>query len=95
MIRLRKECPEVGWGVCDVLPTRSRHVLALAHRWQGNTVVCVHNLDARPHEISLRVGGEAAGRLSDLLDPRETHAGDGGLHRLSLEPHGYRWYRAR
>ena len=47
MIRLRKECPEVGWGAWEVVPTRLPNVLGLLYRWRGNTLLTLHNLDAR------------------------------------------------
>jgi maltose alpha-D-glucosyltransferase/alpha-amylase len=93
MIRLRKECPEIGWGDCLVLPTRSRHVLALFYRWRGNSLVCVNNLDDRPHELSLTVPDERGRLLSNLIEPDESVADENTTHRLVLGPYGYRWYR--
>ena len=51
MIRLRKECPEVGRGDWSLLPTRHRSVLALLHRLRRNTVLCLHNFAGEPHEV--------------------------------------------
>jgi maltose alpha-D-glucosyltransferase/alpha-amylase len=90
MIRLRKQCPEIGWGEWRVVPTGSSVVLALEYRWRGNTIVCVHNLDDGAREARLRVGG---GRLTDLLDADELRSRPGGVHRVPLEPYGYRWFR--
>ncbi|HEX6700862.1 MAG TPA: alpha-amylase family protein [Gaiellaceae bacterium] len=93
MIRLRKECPEIGWGEWSSLPTRSRHVLALVYRWQGNEVACIHNLDDRPHDVSLRIPGERGRLLANLIEGDESVADARGVHKLVLEPYGYRWYR--
>ena len=93
MIRMRKECPEIGWGDWTILPTRSRHVLALLYSWRGNSLVCVHNLDDQPHEVSITVPGERGGVLADLLESDESVARDGTAHELVLEPYGYGWYR--
>jgi maltose alpha-D-glucosyltransferase / alpha-amylase len=90
MIRLRKQCPEIGWGEWRVVPTGSSVVLALEYRWRGNTIVCVHNLDDGAREARLRVGG---GKLTDLLDADELRSRPGGVHRVPLEPYGYRWFR--
>jgi maltose alpha-D-glucosyltransferase/alpha-amylase len=90
MIRLRKQCPEIGWGESRVVPTGTRAVLALEYMWRGNTIVCVHNLDAEPHEAAMRVGG---GTLTNLIDVEELSSGSGGTHRVALEPYGYRWFR--
>jgi maltose alpha-D-glucosyltransferase/alpha-amylase len=47
MIRLRKECPEIGWGDWQILGTGSAHALALEYQWRGNALVIVHNFDER------------------------------------------------
>jgi maltose alpha-D-glucosyltransferase/alpha-amylase len=93
MIRLRKECPEVAWGDWSILATRSRHVLALLHGWRGTSLLCVHNLDDRPHEVSLTVPDERGRILANLIETDESVADEGTAHRLVLEPYGYRWYR--
>jgi maltose alpha-D-glucosyltransferase/alpha-amylase len=92
LIRLRKECPEIGWGGWQIVATGSANVLALAHEWRGNVVVCVHNLDSEPHEVVLRLEGSE--RLTSLTDDEASGADRSGRHRLALEPYGYRWYRA-
>ena len=93
MIRVRKECPEIGWGEWTILPTRSRHVIALLYSWRGNSLVCVHNLDDQPHEVSLTVPDERGGVLADLFESDESVAREGTTHELVLEPYGYGWYR--
>ena len=90
MIRLRKQCPEIGWGEWRVVPSGSRTVLAIAYVWRGNTIVSVHNLAREPREAKLRVGG---GTLTDLIDVEEMRAGHEGVHRVTLDAYGYRWLR--
>jgi maltose alpha-D-glucosyltransferase / alpha-amylase len=89
MIRLRKQCPEIGWGEFRVLPSGSSAVLALAYSWRGNTIVCVHNLGDAVREAKIRVDAET---LTSLTDVEELRA-ERGAHRIALEPYGYRWYR--
>ena len=91
MIRLRTQCPEIGWGECEPVPTRSPHVLALLYRWRGSAVLCVHNFDEHPREVTVRLKGEGAERLVDLIDEDSSESGD-GVHRLSLDGLGYRWF---
>ena len=93
MIRLRTECPEIGWGECSILPVRTRHVLALLYRWRGNALLCLHNLDARPRGVVLRLEGEASGRMVSLLDGEERSADGRGVYRVELDEYGYQWYR--
>ena len=56
IIRMRKEVPEVGWGDFTVIPTRDPAVLVMRYDWRNNSVLFVHNLDAKPHEIAFSVG---------------------------------------
>ena len=92
MIRLRKECPEIGWGEWRAVATGAPSLLALAYEREGSTVVCVHNVAAEPKEAVLRLGG---GRLVDLVEPEELHARAGAAHRVPLDGYGYRWFRLR
>ena len=89
---MRIECPEIGWGDWKPVPTRSPHVLALLYRWRGSAVLCVHNFDEQPHEVTLRLEDEDARRLVDLIHEEHSDGDRSGRHRLALEAHGYRWF---
>jgi maltose alpha-D-glucosyltransferase/alpha-amylase len=92
MIRLRKECPEIGWGTSKVLPSGRREVLAMLHTWRGTGIVCVHNL--APESVRARVALDApTAELTALLDHEPSSPGARGVHQLDLEPYAYRWYR--
>ncbi len=93
MIRLRKECPEIGWGDFEILQTGSPHVLAMRYDWRGNSVLLVHNFDERPHEAHIKPGVEGGEILANLLEDEELHGDGDGTHRIILEAHGYRWFR--
>src|SRR5262249_28496504 len=56
IIRMRKEVPEVGWGDFTVIPTRDPAVLVMRYDWRNNWVLFVHNLDAKPREVTFSVG---------------------------------------
>jgi maltose alpha-D-glucosyltransferase / alpha-amylase len=90
MIRLRKECPEVGWGTWRIVPSRSPGVLALLYEWRGNRLLCVHNLESQARSVRLRVDGE---RLANLLADEELQPDGRGAFRVDVDAYGYRWYR--
>src|SRR5436190_12900246 len=95
MIRTRKRCPEIGVGRCRIVPTRKRHVLVVAYSdARAGTVVCIHNLDERQHELTVDLGPESAQRLESILDDGETLASRSARHRVQLDALAYRWYRA-
>jgi maltose alpha-D-glucosyltransferase/alpha-amylase len=97
IIRMRKEVPEVGWGDFTVIPTRDPAVLVMRYDWRNNSVLFVHNLDAKPHEIAFSVGLEGEPQhgnlLVNLLSEDHSRAGDDGKHHMVVEAYGYRWYR--
>jgi maltose alpha-D-glucosyltransferase/alpha-amylase len=96
IIRMRKEVPEIGWGDFVVIRTRDPAVLVIRYDWRNNSVVTVHNVDAKPREVAFDVGlGEDQGRvLSNLLSEDHSWIGEDGKHHIVLEGYGYRWYRA-
>jgi maltose alpha-D-glucosyltransferase/alpha-amylase len=91
MIRLRKECPEIGLGRCTVLDVKAKNVLALRFDWRGQAVITLHNFDRRPHEACLRLD-EGEERLSDLIEPVEVPLHDGAFA-IPLDALAYRWFR--
>ena len=93
MIRTRKECPEIGWGEWQLLPTGASCVLAMCYSWRGNRVVVMHNFSHEPQEVRLRITGPDGDVLANLLGHEPSHAGDDGVHHVALESHCYRWYR--
>ena len=95
IIRMRKEVPEIGWGDFKVIPARDPAVLIIRYDWRNNSVLFVHNLDAKPREIAFATGlpGEAGKLLVNLLSEDHSRTNKRGKHRVVLEPYGYRWYR--
>jgi maltose alpha-D-glucosyltransferase/alpha-amylase len=94
IIRTRKEVPEIGWGDFSVVETGADAVLGLRYEWRGSAVLCLHNLDTNPVEIT--VGASAAGPdgdlLIDLLTGKRSEA-ERGRHRILMEGYGYHWFR--
>jgi len=94
MIRMRKEVPEIGFGDYAILKTGYPAVLALRYDWRNNSVLVVHNLNGKPHEVTLDPGvGDKGGTLVNLLSDDHSFADDKGRHCVLLEGYGYRWYR--
>jgi maltose alpha-D-glucosyltransferase/alpha-amylase len=95
IIRMRKEVPEIGWGDFSFISAGTPKVLAMRYNWRNNSVLCVHNLSSEPREVSLalREDEEEGCTLANLLSDDHSPAEEGGIHRILLEPYGYRWYR--
>jgi maltose alpha-D-glucosyltransferase/alpha-amylase len=95
IIRMRKEVPEIGWGEFTVLTVGDRAVLGVRYDWRNNSVLFLHNLAAEPREIefSTELRNGSGDSLINLLSDDHSHGQENGLHRVCLEPYGYRWYR--
>jgi maltose alpha-D-glucosyltransferase / alpha-amylase len=93
MIRLRKECPEFGWGTYKILRTACSNVLAIHYEWRNNAVVTLHNFHEKPCTILIEIGGKESDTLTNLLPGEPSHALPNGKHKIVLEGFAYRWYR--
>ena len=90
MIRVRKECPEIGAGEWRALATRRPQVLALQYTGPASSVVCLHNLAHEPVEATFALDVP----LLESLLGSATSTAENGRHTLRLEPYGYEWLRA-
>ncbi len=91
MIRVRKACPEIGWGNWRLLDTASPATMAIRYDWQGRSVVMVHNVSPQPQPVRLT----ANGTLQSVLDATTSKPTADSTHTLTLPGYGYNWYRLR
>ena len=92
-IRIRKACPEIGWGDWSILPTGTEQVLAMRYDWDERTSVFLHNFGANPTAVRLRIDAPDGNVLTNLLRAERSEADESGRHLIDLDPYGYRWYR--
>ncbi|MEQ9441085.1 MAG: alpha-amylase family protein [Cyclobacteriaceae bacterium] len=93
MIRLRKECPEIGLGNWEILKTNASDVLVMYYTWEGGSLVTLHNFSDKPREVELTLKGNQGRVLINLLENAQSKANDKGVHHILLEAFGYCWYR--
>jgi maltose alpha-D-glucosyltransferase/alpha-amylase len=98
IVRMRKEVPEIGWGDFTIIQGDDPAVLIMRYDWRNNSVLFLHNLDAKPREIRFATGLNArnagVGRgLINLLTEDHSRGDKHGRHRLVIEGYGYRWFR--
>ena len=91
IVRMRKECPEIGWGDFGVLEAQPE-VLALRYDWRNNAMLVLHNVSGKPASVRLRARDVGDDRLVSLFTDDHSTAGE-GRHAIELEPYAYRWYR--
>jgi maltose alpha-D-glucosyltransferase / alpha-amylase len=93
VIRMRKECPEISWGMFSVLRTAESTVLALRYDWRETSLVTLHNFANRAVKVKLKVGVERGDMLVDVFGDRHSRVRNDGMHMIPLDPYAWRWYR--
>jgi hypothetical protein len=85
----------MGWSEFEVIPQRTKAVLAHTMASAEGRMVAVHNFSSEPVSTTFTVPDASAGTvLVDLLDDDRTESLDeNGSVSLSLEAYGYRWLR--
>ncbi len=94
LIRLRKECPEIGIGDWQIIKSGFKQVLIMCYWLEGHSLWVLHNFDEKPLELVLTVKQTGEERLIDLMKNIESVADEKGRHTIILEAYGYRWFRA-
>src|SRR5581483_1841996 len=89
-IRMRKECPEIGWGNFTVLRHDTPEVLALRYDFLGVSLLTVHNFASRPKTVALDPKVKGANILTDVFDDNHSRS-ENGTHELKLPAYGHRW----
>ena len=94
LIRLRKECPELGWGRFQLLATAERAVLPerLGRPRDRGGAQPLRDPVATSFTLD---DGERIEALRDLFRHEELRPSADGRVELDLEPYAHRWFRAR
>ena len=93
LIRLRKECPEIGYGQWEIIDTERPTVLCMHYTWKHNSLYVIHNFDSEPHEIHLKGDPENIKELKDLMVRTTCAADEKGVYHITLDAYGYKWLR--
>jgi maltose alpha-D-glucosyltransferase/alpha-amylase len=93
LIRVRKECPEIAWGACEILETSAPSVLALSYRFRKAAMVTLHNFSDAPQAVRFKLKEPGGRRLVDLVAENHSRADRRGTHEVPLDGYDYRWYR--
>ena len=93
IIRMRKECPEIGWGSFSALRTNATSVLAIRYDWRNTSMVTLHNFAGSVQTVKLKAGCDRDDVLLEVFGARHSRAQNDGFHRIRLEPYAWRWFR--
>ena len=91
-IRMRKECPEFGWGDFTVLRVDAPEVLVLRYDFRGVSMMTAHNFSSKRQTVGVDPKCKGGDVIFDVFDENHSRAPD-GTHQITLGPYGHRWYR--
>ncbi|RAJ92481.1 maltose alpha-D-glucosyltransferase/alpha-amylase [Larkinella arboricola] len=91
--RLRKDCPEIGWGQWELIDSGSPNVLAIRYDWEGQSLLILHNFKPDPQKLRFDPEKKNGRTLVSLLDKTESKAENDGKFPIQLRGYGYNWYR--
>jgi maltose alpha-D-glucosyltransferase/alpha-amylase len=92
-IRMRRECPEIGWGAWEIVETTEPDVLVMRYSHDGYSLFTFHNFSDKPRAPRLEASVVNHTQLVDLLARNDSRADAEGRHTIQLPAYGYRWYR--
>ena len=93
LIKVRRQCSELGEGPVQVIPVNKPNVLAHCYQAEQWQTVVLHNLAGQKSavQVSLSQGSETE-PVPLLGNGRLERQGD-GQHRITLPGYGFQWYR--
>ena len=93
MIRVRQECPEIGWGQYKIVKTSARSTLAIYYEFRGTALVVLHNFADETQSPEFTLPAQHASVLVSVLRPERFQPAADGRHTIELSPFGSKWLR--
>jgi glycosidase len=94
LVRVYRECPELGWGQFSLLLCDQPSVLAHQCSWDGRTTVLLHNLADRPVSASVTLPGRRGpAQLAEPLGDARVATDRSGRFTVRLPRYGRLWLR--
>ena len=93
-IRIRRECPELGWGEWQIPETSDPRVLAIQTRWRDRHMLTLHNLSAERVCVRLNTDQHThtpARHVRQVLGEAGPRTDTG--KEITLAGYGFRWLR--
>jgi glycosidase len=88
-LRLRRECPELGWGEAESLDVGDDAVLALQFRWEDRHMLTLHNLSDRDTQVELPDFDDE--EMGEVLVAADDDPWEQGSTTVRLGPYSFRW----
>lgn len=93
LIRVRRECSEIGLGKSSILNTGANAVLGLRYDDGDSTIVTLNNLSPQRQTVTLDLTEREIGTAIEIFNDRPYGAINPARPRLRVDGYGYRWLR--
>ncbi|TXK52009.1 trehalose synthase [Pontibacter qinzhouensis] len=94
LIRIRRQCHEIGRGKWELIETGQKSVLAHSCTLYS-TLLVFHNLSETPCSFTVPSALLEAAEATEYLSDQSYSRPDANDKLLELGPYGYRWFRVR
>jgi maltose alpha-D-glucosyltransferase/alpha-amylase len=95
LMRVRKECGEIGAGTCSAVDTGTDAVLGLRHDVPDSTIVVFNNLSRERQTVTVDMDDVEIATATDLFTDRAYKPIESKTRRFRMDGLGYRWIRLR
>lgn len=95
LIRVRKECGEIGAGTWKLVETGCDAAFSIRYDVDDSTVLLVTNLSDTEETIALDVDPAELAFVTELLGDRRYEPLNPKKPEMRIEPYGFRWMRLR
>lgn len=92
LIRIRRQCPQLGEDDSDLLETSDSSVFAHCCQGKGESILVLHNLGDQPCEVTLK-SAENYQYLMEVFADKIYEPPHENFSNIPLSPYGYRWFR--
>ncbi len=93
LMRVRKECREIGVGKWQMLETQNESVLALRYDANNTSIVVLNNLSSLRRQATLELDGHEYAAATDIFSDRHYEPISAKKNYVRLDGFGYRWLR--
>jgi maltose alpha-D-glucosyltransferase/alpha-amylase len=93
MVKLRKDCPEIGYGAWEILNTDSDNILAIRYIWNTRELVIVHNFGNEEAEAKFSSKQSRYKNVRDIITGQTIELTNDGSYTVKLNGYGYSWLR--
>lgn len=93
VIDARKEYPEFGWGIYEILDTGNSKVLAYCRKSDKGLALAAHNFSGEELEVQLNL--KDTEDIIDIFGDERYESFDCDSQKFKINPYGYRWMHKR